>query len=302
MMSDKVFPPAPAADPGARWLRRLAWVCAALVLAIILLSATLRLAKSGIGCAPWPQCYGAAQAGVVAQASDALAPVRAAHRVLAVAALGLVLVMLAIGLGGRPRWRQDSGEALALLGVTLFLALLGPFSAGSVLPAVALGNLLGGFAMLALCVRLAARRRIGGAGARTWAWLLALAVLAQVVLGGLASATGSILSCDGLADCAAAAQGQSWAALWPWRAPGSAPGAPVQWLHRLAAWGVLALGVPLAWRRPRQGDRGAGLLLACLLAQIVLGPAMVSAHFPMALVLAHNALAACTLALAARWL
>ena len=88
MMSGKVFPPAPAADPGARWLRRLAWVCAALVLAIILLSATLRLAKSGIGCAPWPQCYGAAQAGAVAQAPDALAPVRAAHRVLAVAALG----------------------------------------------------------------------------------------------------------------------------------------------------------------------------------------------------------------------
>lgn len=294
----------------ARWLARLAWLGAALVLAITLLSATMRLTKSGIGCMPWPQCYGAQVGGAAARApaavpaaTDPLAPVRTAHRVLAVATLLLVVALLALALAGRPRWQAGSGEALALLAVTLFLALLGPFSARSTLPAVVLGNLLGGFAMLALCVRLAARRRIDGSRVlRAWLWLFAALVLAQVVLGGLASATESILSCDGLAECQAAAQGQSWAALNPWRTLGSAPGAPVQWLHRWLAWVVVALGLPLAWRLLWRDGWGAGLLLACLLTQLVLGPAMTNAGFPLALVLAHNLLAALTLALAARWL
>ena len=302
MAPGDVFTPQRPAGNAARWLRRLAWVCAALVLAITTLSATMRLTKAGIGCTPWPQCYGLAQA-VAPEAPDPLAAVRAAHRVLAVAALGVVLALLALGLKGRPRWRQASAEAGALLAVTLFLAVLGPFSARSVLPAVALGNLLGGFAMLALCVRLAARRRMDGSSAlRAWLWLFALAVLAQVVLGGLASATGSILTCDGWDTCRAAAEGQPWAALDPWRAPGSAPGAPVQWLHRVCAWAVLVLGVPLAWRLLWRDGWGAGLLLAALLTQLVLGSAMVNASFPMALVLLHNALAALTLALAVRWL
>ena len=297
------------ADPSLRWLRRLAWLCAALVLAITSLSASLRLAKAGIGCAPWPACYGVAQQALLAPAaadeaaqapaSATLDTVRSAHRVLAVATLFLILVMGAVCRHAR----RERGQWWALLAVTLFLAGLGPWSARSALPAVALGNLLGGFAMLVLSVRLAAPRRWAVTPSlRAWLWVAAVALLAQIVLGGLASTTGSILSCDGLADCWHAAQGRGWAVLDPWRLPGWAAGAPVQWLHRVVTVLVLLLAVPLAWRLRRADAWGAGVLGAALLALAVLGPVMVGAGFAFAPALAHNQLAAIALAALARWL
>ena len=52
-------PPSPTDSPRARlWLRRLAWLCAAMVLAITCLSAFVRLVNTGVGCTPWPGCYG----------------------------------------------------------------------------------------------------------------------------------------------------------------------------------------------------------------------------------------------------
>ncbi|MBS0403864.1 MAG: COX15/CtaA family protein, partial [Proteobacteria bacterium] len=163
--------------------------------------------------------------------------------------------------------------------------------------------LLGGFAMLALSVRLAAPRRWAVTPAvRAWLWAAAVALLAQIVLGGLASTTGSILSCDGLADCWRAAAGQGWAALDPWRLPGSAAGAPVQWLHRVVTGAVLLLALPLAWHLRRIDAWGAGVLAAALLALAMLGPVMVGAGFAFGLALAHNQLAAIALAALTRWL
>lgn len=298
----------PVAGTGAP-LRVLAWLCAVAVLAIISLSASMRLTKAGIGCEPWPACYALAQQALVAPAGSepaaanaALGAVRAAHRVLAVATLFLILVMGALCWNARPPARRQRAEWALLLAVTLFLAGLGPWSAHSALPALALGNLLGGFAMLALCVRLAAPRRFAIAPlTRAWVGAAVLALGAQIVLGGLASTTGSILDCAGLLDCGRAAQGQGWAVLDPWRLPGSAAGAPVQWLHGLAAGAVLLLAVPLAWRLRCADAWGAGVLGAALLALAVLGPMMAGAGFAMALVLVHNGLSAIALAALARW-
>jgi len=39
-------------------MHRIALVCALLVLAIAGVSAFLRLSKVGLGCEPWPACYG----------------------------------------------------------------------------------------------------------------------------------------------------------------------------------------------------------------------------------------------------
>ena len=88
-------------------LQRMAWVCAVMVLAITSLSAFLRLGKYGLDCDPWPQCYAQAQqdsaAGpAVNQPSGAEAAARLAHRVIASAALLLVLVMLMTALASRP--------------------------------------------------------------------------------------------------------------------------------------------------------------------------------------------------------
>ncbi len=302
----------PAPNPNtalaARRLRRMAWLCAALVLAITLLSAWLRLAKSGIGCADWPGCYGElwrATAGAVpaaVEASKTVLAVRLAHRVLAVAALVLIVVMLATAWSPRRHGGRTALETTALLGVTLALAVLGALGAQSLLPAVALGNLLGGFAMLALSLRLAAPQRIeASVGTRAWLWVAFGLMVLETALGGLASASGSLLACDGMTDCWAQAQRQGWSALNPWRAPAPDGSASVQWAHQLGAWVVLLLTAPLAWRLRAQDGRGAGVLLACLALQAVLGPWLAAAAYPMAGVLAHNVLAALTLALLARW-
>lgn len=293
----------------------MAWVCVLLVLLVTTLSAYMRLNKSGIGCEDWPQCYGqaltdAASTAEAGEPSAAIVAARLAHRVAAVAVLLLVLAMLAACLRARPRLRREAALVLALLVVTLFLAVLGRWSARSLLPAVTLGNLLGGFLMLAMCLRLAAPRPVrSSAGLRAWVWVAALLLLAQVALGGMVSATHAALSCNGLLDCWSEAQTQSWQVLDPWRVPmpennafAQAAGAPVQWLHRLGAVVVLLCSLPLAIALRRHDIIGALWLLACLLLQLGSGLLLASMGFPLALVLLHNVLAAATLALLARWL
>ncbi|MEK7737427.1 MAG: COX15/CtaA family protein, partial [Pseudomonadota bacterium] len=89
-------------NPDARrlvLLKRMATLCALLILAITSISAFIRLANVGLGCADWPQCYGQnlrqAQQGSAAKATESAATVgaRMVHRVIAVAALLLIVVM-----------------------------------------------------------------------------------------------------------------------------------------------------------------------------------------------------------------
>lgn len=73
-----------------RLLQRLAWACAALMLATISLSAFMRLSQAGLGCADWPACYAQQYANA---AGHGVAAARLAHRFVASATLVLVIVM-----------------------------------------------------------------------------------------------------------------------------------------------------------------------------------------------------------------
>ncbi|MBI3368576.1 MAG: COX15/CtaA family protein [Burkholderiales bacterium] len=292
----------------------MAWLCAVLVLVITSLSAYLRLSKLGLGCTPWPQCYGQAlrdaQRGVAVKPDDATATAvaRAAHRVAAVLALLLVLVMVMTALGSRPLLWREGGYALALLGLALFLAVLGRWTANARVPAVTLGNLLAGFAMFALSCRLAQTAWPAHGAARprsllnAWAALGLLLLLLQVALGGLVSAGHAGLSCPSLgAGCDGAVW--SWQALDPLREPqldavqpGHVAGAAMQLAHRavavLCALVLLPLGV-LAWRA---GRRAGKVLLVLLIGQAALGAMLVLGGLPLAAALLHNMLAAALLA------
>ena len=294
-------------------LQRMAWVCAAMVLLITCLSAFLRLSKAGLDCEPWPQCYAQAQQATVADtpttpAQGATASARMAHRVVASASLLLVLAMLATAFAPRPALWPEGRLALCILGLALFLAVLGRWTAQSRLPAVTLGNLLGGFAMLALSVRLAlvaaapSAARPGAVPLAPWAWLAGLVLLAQVALGGLVSAGHVGLSCPATGGCDLAAG--SWQALNPWLEPPSgalptrAEGAWVHLLHRAGGLLLTAVLWLLAWRSWRLGQRKAAALLVCLPAALAaLGLAMVARELPLALVLVHNTGSALLLAL-----
>ncbi|MFA7504358.1 MAG: COX15/CtaA family protein [Burkholderiaceae bacterium] len=315
-----------------RALRRMAQACLGLVILIIVLSAFMRHHGAGIGCADWPACYGQdTSVAPDASAGDGVALARLAHRATASLALVLILAMVLACLAARPVLRSEGVLAVLLLLFAVGLAALGVVSAGARMPAVILGNLLGGFAMLALCARLVAvagrppgwrpDAMIGRVAA-----VVLLLLIAQLALGALVSASHSALACASLGECFELAGRGGWqfAAFDPLRIPvpggadgmasgGMTPGgmvsdgidnvdgATLQFVHRigaiLATGAVLALGV-LAWRR---GRRKSALAMAGLLAGVLaLGMHIGGGALSMPAVLMHNLGAAGLLAVVLR--
>ena len=284
-------------------LRRTALACALLVLAVVGISAFIRLAAAGLGCTPWPACYGQVQAALPAGTVDAA---RLLHRVLAVALLPLILLLVAGGLVRKPAPWAHARLALLALALVLFLAVLGRWTAGAKVPAVALGNLLGGFVLFALCARMA----LPGPGAalsvraRRWRRIGVGALLLQAALGALLSSSLAGLSCPSLTDCALPSP-IAWQALNPWQVPQLDPstwppnpgGALLHWLHRGLALLVAAAVLMTALQLLRCDRRRSGLVLLALLAlQLALGVLLVLSGLPLALAVAHNLLAALLLA------
>ncbi|MBE0623904.1 MAG: COX15/CtaA family protein [Burkholderiales bacterium] len=277
-----------------RWL-----VLAALLLVLVITttSAYIRLSQAGFGCADWPDCYGrsvsAYTAGQLIPEQSALFWARALHR-LAASSTGILLLLI-VFLG----WRrlQDRAARLAAIATVVlagFLAWLGLLTP-SKLPAVTLGNLLGGMSLLALLWWLHQRERGGG---RKLQWLALAALALQIALGGMIGARHAALSCITLPVCA----GGWWPDAVDWRAFNpfftmsetgleSAAREALILSHRYGA--VLVTGI-LCVLGVKAVRRGAGvaakgwLLLGLLGMQLLLGAGMVLANFPLALALLHN--------------
>ncbi len=299
-------------DSRLKLLHRLALLCLLLLVAVTSLSALMRHRAAGLGCDPWPACYGqgdrvAATPGAVMVGGQALTAARVAHRIAATLALLLVIAMVAIAFGARPALRRAGGLALALLVLATLLALLGLFTPGARLPAVAMANLLGGMLMLALAARLV------GPPAREGLGLAAVGVagllLLQTLSGALVSASHAGLACTDIAECVTQvrAAGWDWPSLDPWREPRFAVGTPhpdgalAQLLHRLGSSVVVPAVAVLGVAAVRRGRRHAGIALLALLAlQWALGMAIGSTGLPLVPVLLHNLGTALLLALVLR--
>lgn len=294
----------------------MAGLAAVLMLATITLSAFMRLSQAGLSCEPWPGCYAqaardAAQ-GVAASgaAGHGVAAARLAHRVVASLVLILAIALVLSTWLTKPAIPREGWLAAAVLALAVGLAVLGIVTPGARVPAVALGNLLGGFLMLALCARLAAPAPSPDGSLGAWAVVGAAAVTLQVGLGALVSGSLAALSCQGLADCLDTAQaaGWPWQALDPWHVPQldtsarvNPAGSLTQWVHRVGALIVLpmlALLGALAWRRGRRRAAGALLLLVAL--QALIGLLALAGGQPVGVVLLHNVLAALSLAVLVR--
>jgi cytochrome c oxidase assembly protein subunit 15 len=305
-----------SADPTLARRRRavtaLAWAVVAAMLATVALSAYMRLVQAGVGCSPWPACF-AQGAAAEAGASTGLALARLLHRVVASLVLVLTLLLVLITLATRPRMKAQGASALALLLLTLALAALGVTMRGSTAPPVVLGNLLGGFLMLAVALRLAWPAPAAGRAIAALARLALPLLLLQIALGALLSATRAALVCggpgQGLDECLrlATGQGSSWRLLDPFdlghaeHAAAAAQGAWLQLMHRGSALLLLALLAALAvplWRARRRA--AAGVLALLLLVQVLAGGLLLAAPWPLAQVLAHNLSAALLLALLLR--
>ncbi len=196
------------------WFVRGALLAAALTLVVVVSSAFLRHWQAGLACADWPACYGRVDADPDAAPALGVRVARAAHRVAATAVLALVAGLALVAWTQSPRWRR-AGTPLALaLAVTLALAALGVATPGSRVPAVALGNLLGGFAILALLAVAVAAARSPAADAPSPARDAAAIAVLLVALGN-AALGGSVGAHFALRQCPAPGGiGSALPALW----------------------------------------------------------------------------------------
>lgn len=301
--------------PERRLLARASLAGAVLVFIVVVTSAFLRLVRSGVGCEDWPQCYGAPLAVAAASVAKAVPWMQLMH-LLAAAGVGVAaLVTVALSLQ-KPR-RRETAAAAALLGaLTLFLAVLGRVAPGSQLPAVTLGNVLGGMALLALFwwLRLegTAPARANASRGLALAAGIGLALLAaQIVLGTILSANFAARACAGVAECGVAPAEWDFAAFNPWRAPAapSASGAADlarRTLHMAHRWSGAAVAVyflglaAVLWRARNVAGRGiAAAFIALPVAQIGLGIVLVRFEVPLAAAVAHSGASALLTAAAA---
>lgn len=173
-------------------LARSATAAAVLVLVVIVASAFLRLAQAAEA---WP---------------DAIVIVRFAHRVAAIGVGFLILLIAVVCWSVHRRHRGEAVAAGALVALTIFLSVLGRATPGSEMPAVTLGNLLGGMAMLGLLwwLRLTARDSWSspaptgtGINASAICWVGLGLIVIEIALGALVSASHAAASCTTLPDC-----------------------------------------------------------------------------------------------------
>jgi cytochrome c oxidase assembly protein subunit 15 len=306
----------------------LAKISLLLVILLVSLSAYLRLAHSGIGCADWPECYGNigetptlsqpatsenAYQRMVEQANEPLAWATPLHRLVA-SVLGLLIVFLAfIAL----RRKEQRIISLVLLGLTVFLAVLGIRSGSLHNPAIVMGNLAGGFGMLGLLGWMVFSHgskvkhdtpdiEQDGAGTVKNVAIIAIIVLSlQIVLGGLTSANFAATSCQTLPDCHG-----SWlpgsALLTAFdlsrqhevtpmgQAIGGEERLAIHKTHRVCAvitLAVILLAALIALRAGARYRATAMVIMALVTLEFSVGIAAILTSLPISLAVAHNWLA-----------
>lgn len=288
-------------------IRILALVLTALSLVILLVSAYIRLNGAGLGCSPWPYCYGQVLVGGSYPHSDAA---RILHRVVASTALllGFVLAWQC----RRPHPIEPPGRyAKALLVLMILLTFVGIWSADPHRAWASFINILGGAGLVLIAWRtvLAAGSGQAPAPRRRPAALLhaGLGTLAlTMALGALIGARYAALACPLLTACGdtswPAAAG--WSALNPFvrvavaASLGDEGGVALHLLHRYSAVATLLLlgfGGLRALAQPAS-RRSAALLLALLLLQFALGVLTVLSGLSLGLAIAHSVCAALLLA------
>ena len=287
-------------------IRATALLLAVLSLLVVLVSAYLRLAGAGLGCADWPACYGQVLA------SEPQAPqygfVRLVHRVTAT--LALLLAGFLVWQCRRPQPIQPATRyATLLLLLMLVLSALGIWSADQRLPFVAFLNIVGGFGLVTFAWRVVLASSVPiPATVRPPGILLRLGVAAlslTVLLGAWLGASYAAVACASVPHCGGIwwPPSAGWAALNPFvklagaALPGDAGGVTLHLLHR---YGVLvtllllgAAGVQaLAFGATR---KAAGVVLFLLVVEIGLGVLTVLSGVSLWLAVSHGVCAAALL-------
>lgn len=285
-------------------IRRLALALCALGLAVVGISAYVRLGAAGFGCADWPACYGQILAG---KANLHSGIVRILHR--SGASLALVLAFVLAWRCLQPRPLQPAARhATALVVLMMFLAAVGIWSADPHRAGVTFINILGGLGLVSLAWRV-----VSAAGPmvqplpRDALLTVGLAALAAtMLLGALIGARYAAASCTTLPDCDGVwgPSAAGWAGLNPFATiaaalpPGDDGGVALHLLHRYCALAtLLLLGVAARRGLHHPATRNGALALVALLAvEVALGGLTVASGFNIWLGIGHSMTAAALLA------
>jgi cytochrome c oxidase assembly protein subunit 15 len=258
-------------------IRIVAMVLTALSLLILLVSANIRLSGAGLGCSPWPDCYGQLLAGVANLHSGTA---RILHR--SVASLALVLGFVLVAQSLRPYPIQPAARyATALLALMILLTFVGLFSSDPHRVWAGFINMLGGIGLVLLSWRTVLAAGADPAQSPPRPALLVHAgaglLVVTIALGAQINPFTSIAAAAGLGDDG---------------------GVALHLLHRycaLATLLLLGLGGVQALAQPATRS-SAILLLVLLLTQFTLGVLTVLSGFSLWLAIAHGLTAALLLA------
>ena len=280
-----------SATPAIR-LKALTLITLFLTFDLVLFGAFTRLTDSGLGCPDWPGCYGSASPLgakteiTAAQTAMPTGPVthgkawiEMVHRYLATG-VGVLILSLA----SMTWWQRRKRQVLSPWWPTftlVWVCLQGAFGALTVtmklFPAIVTLHLMFGIGLLALLMAQAvrydgARSRPVSPGLRIALWCGFVILWLQIALGGWVSTNYAVLACPDFPTC----NGQwvpamNWQGFSLWRELGLTPDGQVlpfvalssiHFVHRSAAWLVLAVLLGCGWRlRQQQGMQPAGRLL-----------------------------------------
>ena len=309
----------------ARRLQALTLLVLFLTFDLVLFGAFTRLTDSGLGCPDWPGCYGqASPTGAHAQIAQAQAEmptgpvthqkawIEMIHRYLATA-VGVLILTLTAGtwvLRRRGAVVSPWWPTATLVWVS-FQGALGAWTVTMKLfPAVVTMHLLAGLVLLALLCRQAVAyehaqqgRSRAEVAPQLRTWLLAATVLVwlQAALGGWVSTNYAVLACSDFPAC----QGSWWPAMdfrqgfELWRELGMtgdgehigfAALTAIHYVHRLAAYVVLAVLGLLAWQlgRVEALRRQARLIGVLAIWQLASGVSNVLLDWPVLVAVAHT--------------
>nr|ACF98044.1 putative cytochrome oxidase assembly protein [uncultured bacterium 888] len=270
----------------------------------------------GIGCEPWPACYGriqtAAPSTQTRSANNNATSVKVArllHRAAAMTVAILAVLTLLLGLTGSVRNVRNASLVASIVALTAMLAAVGRMSATLLVPAVGVTNLLGGFGLLA-CFWALYRTNcndvpLAGSAKRVRciAGFMLLVFALHAAVGALISVTYSADVCPSLWICTAAQEPGHSRDLnlfeaQPLDVGGKVIAAPaaasMQTTHRVlgvASAALFALFGLWLVRFPALRMRGV-VLLALALIEGGIGIVMAAHGFPLLAAITHNAVAA----------
>lgn len=292
------------------WSQRLTLFTSALLFCVILLGAYTRLTDAGLSCPDWPHCYGyvgAPHTQEQIQHAQQLFPETPVHTTKAwtemihryvAGTAGLLVFFLALMFSTQYPYRSKTSRTIsailvALLGSQVMLGMLTVTE--KLKPAIVLGHLLTGFALLSLLwwshltlgQPKSSYNRPSRSPLKPWLWLGLIVLALQITLGGWVSTHYAALACIDFPYC----NGTLFPTLNLHLIDSDL--ITIHMLHRFGAYITAIVLFWVACKLMRQpAFKALGLILLILLsAQLTLGIAILLHLKPLHIALTHHATA-----------